>query len=94
MKLTPEEVQKIADLARLELRPGEVEKYGEQLSNILSNIESLKKFQTDTIEPTAHAIEVPTPFRNDEVVLSDARELTLANAPEREGDLFKVAKVL
>lgn len=94
MKLTTEEVQKIADLARLELGPGELKKYGEQLSNILSHIENLKKFQVDTIEPTAHAVEVATPLRKDEIVVNDARELTLANAPEREGDLFKVAKVL
>ncbi|MBI1909960.1 MAG: Asp-tRNA(Asn)/Glu-tRNA(Gln) amidotransferase subunit GatC [Deltaproteobacteria bacterium] len=99
MKLTADDVQKIATLARLEIKEEEIARTAEQLSNILSHVQQLNTLKTDSIEPTAHAVLVPTPFRGDEVVIDTAKgdspkELALANAPDREGNLFKVIKVL
>jgi len=94
MKLSKEEVLKIANLARLELSPAEVEKYGDQLSAILDYVEALNKLDVSNIEPTAHAVMVPTPFRTDEAVPNDTREKSLANAPDREDTFFKVPKVI
>jgi aspartyl-tRNA(Asn)/glutamyl-tRNA(Gln) amidotransferase subunit C len=94
MKLSKDEVLKIADLARLELSPAEVETYGDQLSAILDYVEALNKLDVKDIEPTAHAVLVPAPFRADEVVPDAAREKSLANAPDREDTFFKVPKVI
>jgi aspartyl-tRNA(Asn)/glutamyl-tRNA(Gln) amidotransferase subunit C len=94
MKLSKEEVLKIANLARLELSVAEVEKYGDQLSAILDYVETLNKLNVDGIEPTAHAVMVPTPFRADERALGNSLEKSLSNAPDREETFFKVPKVI
>lgn len=94
MKLSPEEVKKIARLARLKLEESEVEKFSGQLSSILSYIEKLGELDTTKIEPTAHAFLVPTPFREDQVEPYRDQELSLQNAPAREGPFFRVPKVI
>lgn len=94
MSLSKDEVLKIAKLARLELSPDEVEKYSTQLSAILDYVEKLNTLDVNGIEPTAHAVLVPTPFREDEVVQDQTTEKSLANAPDHEGTFFKVPKVL
>lgn len=94
MKLTHEQVLKIADLARLELSEAEVEKYAEQLSAILDHVESLNKLNVDGIEPTAHAVSVPTPLREDVARQDETLEKSLGNAPDCEGPFFKVPKVI
>ena len=94
MALTKDEVLKIARLARLELSPDEVQTYGTQLSAILEYVEKLKKLNVEGIEPTAHAMLVPTPFREDEAAKDGSFEKSLVNAPDREGNFFKVPKVI
>lgn len=94
MKLSPEEVRKIAELARLEIDPVEIEKYSTQLSNILNFVEKLNELDVSGIEPTAHAISVPTPMRNDEPAEFKNQEEVLSQAPDREGRFFKVPKVI
>ncbi|HSA58947.1 MAG TPA: Asp-tRNA(Asn)/Glu-tRNA(Gln) amidotransferase subunit GatC [bacterium] len=94
MKLSKDEVLKIANLARLELSPAEVETYGGQLSAILDYVEALNKLDVKDIEPTAHAVMVPTPFRADEVIADATREKSLSNAPDRDETFFKVPKVI
>ncbi|MBI2082330.1 MAG: Asp-tRNA(Asn)/Glu-tRNA(Gln) amidotransferase subunit GatC [Deltaproteobacteria bacterium] len=94
MKLSPDEVKKIVELARLEMNSVEMEKYSTQLSNILSFVEKLNELDVSGIEPTAHAISVPTPMRNDEPAKFKNQEEVLSQAPDREGRFFKVPKVI
>jgi aspartyl-tRNA(Asn)/glutamyl-tRNA(Gln) amidotransferase subunit C len=94
MKLSREEVLKIANLARLNLTDAEVEKYTKELSSILDYVEKLNTLDVSAIEPTAHAVFIPTPFRDDEMVADTTREGSLQNAPDREGDFFKVPRVI
>lgn len=94
MSLTKDDVLKIARLARLELSGEEEERYATQLSAILDYVETLNQLNVEGIEPTAHAVMVPTPFREDEVVSEVMLEKSLANAPDREETFFKVPKVL
>ncbi len=94
MALSKDEVLKIARLARLELSEREVERYGSQLSAILEHVEALKSLDVSKVEPTAHAVAVPTPFRADEVVEAGTLEACLKNAPAHEGPFFKVPKVI
>lgn len=94
MKLSHEEVLKIANLARLELSADEVDLYATQLSSILEYVETLKHLNVEGIEPTAHAVTVPTPTRADEPAIDPTREASLKNAPDRDGDFFRVPKVI
>jgi aspartyl-tRNA(Asn)/glutamyl-tRNA(Gln) amidotransferase subunit C len=94
MALSKDDVLKIARLARLELSPEEIDRYGAQLSAILNHVEALKSLDVTNIEPTAHAVQVSTPFREDAVIPQKNLEDLLRNAPDREGNFFKVPKVI
>ena len=94
MKLSREEVLHIATLARLGLTEAEVDRMGEQLSNILENFEALKKVDTEGVPPTAQSIALQSVVRNDEVAPSLSPDEVLANAPQKQDDFFKVRHVL
>ena len=94
MKINREEVLHIALLARLGLSEEEVDRLSEQLSNILENFEILQQVDTTGIPPTAQSIALQNIMRNDEVIPSLPQEQVLANAPQREGDFFRVKAVL
>ena len=94
MKLSREEVLRIARLARLGLSEAEIDRMGEQLSDILENFEILKQVDTSDIPPTAQSIDLQNVLRDDEVAPSMPSEDVLANAPRKEGDYFRVRAVL
>ena len=94
MKLSREEVIHIAALARMGLSEAEIEKAREQLANILENFEVLKEIDTNNIPPTAQSINLSNVMREDTPRESLAAEQVLANAPDREEDLFKLRPVL
>ena len=93
MKLSPEEVQHIALLARLGLSEAEVEKFRLQLSNILENFEILNQVDTTDLLPTAQSIALQNVLRPDEAKTSFPVEDILANAPQKEDNCFKVRAV-
>jgi len=94
MKLSREEVLHIARLARLGLTEDEVDRFREQLSNILENFEVLQQIDTSGIAPTAQSIALQNVVKSDEVADSLPPQQVLANAPRREGEFFRVRPVL
>jgi aspartyl-tRNA(Asn)/glutamyl-tRNA(Gln) amidotransferase subunit C len=94
MKLSREEVLHIALLARLGLSEDEVEKAREQLSNILENFEVLQQVDTTGVPPTAQSITLQNVMKDDEPDSSLPPEEILANAPQKEGDFFRIRAVL
>ena len=94
MKLSREEVLRIARLARLGLSESEIDRMGEQLSDILENFEILKQVDTSDVPPTAQSIDLQNVLRDDEVAPSLPSEEVLSNAPRKEGDYFRVRAVL
>ena len=94
MKLNREEVGHIARLARLGLTGAEVDKFGEQLSDILENFETLQQIDTSDTPPTSQSITLQNVMREDEVAPSLPPGDVLANAPRKEGDCFRVRAVL
>jgi aspartyl-tRNA(Asn)/glutamyl-tRNA(Gln) amidotransferase subunit C len=88
------EVVRIADLARLELAPGEVDRMTSELEAILAYVDSLRELDTEGVEPTSHALPLATPLRDDRPEAALDPERALANAPERDGFAFVVPKVL
>ncbi len=94
MKLSHEEVLHIALLARLGLTETEVDKFSEQLSNILESFEALQQVDTSNIPPTAQSIALQNVVRDDEIAPSLPQGQILANAPRQEESFFRVRAVL
>jgi aspartyl-tRNA(Asn)/glutamyl-tRNA(Gln) amidotransferase subunit C len=93
-KLSLEEVDHVAMLARLGLEPDERERMREQLSSILQHISLLQSVDTSAIPPTAQVITLQNRMRADEVGESLDRDDVLKNAPDSEDGMFKVRAVL
>jgi aspartyl-tRNA(Asn)/glutamyl-tRNA(Gln) amidotransferase subunit C len=94
MSLNPEEVGRIARLARLELSPDETGRTRDQLNGILAFIEQLQAVDTSGIAPMAHAMDVVQRLRPDAVTEPDRRDAFQAIAPETEAGLYLVPKVI
>ncbi|HXV28453.1 MAG TPA: Asp-tRNA(Asn)/Glu-tRNA(Gln) amidotransferase subunit GatC [bacterium] len=88
------EIEKIAELARLNLKPEEKKKLEKDLESILAYVEKLNALDTSQIEPTSHVLNIENVFRKDEVKLSDVRDAALKHAPHAEGKFFKVPKIV
>ncbi len=88
------EIEQIAELARLSLKPAEKEKLKKDLESILAYVEQLKQVPTDHVEPTSHVLNLENVFREDKTRPCDVREEVLKHAPHREGNFFKVPKVI
>ncbi len=93
-KIDQAQVRKVARLSRLELTDAEVEEFTDQLSAILDYVEKMNELDTDNVQPFAHCLPVSNVFRQDCVKQSLGTERTLANAPQRDGEFFKVPKIL
>ncbi len=94
MSITPEEVRHIARLARVGLSDDEVARLQGQLSQILDYFQRLQQVDTGDLPPTAHTLALHNVMRDDEPKPSFDKEEVLANAPQREEDLFRVRAVL
>ena len=94
MKITPQEVSHVADLARLHMSQEEIEAMTRQLDDILTYVAKLNELETEAIVPTTHAISIVNAFREDEVKPSLDREKSLANAPRQNGESFVVPRVI
>ena len=94
MKITREEVQHVAKLARLELSANEVERMTGQLDAILSYVAKLDELDTSGVAVTTHTQNVVNAFREDEVRPSLPREHALANGPDQNGEAFVVPRVI
>jgi len=94
LSLTPEEVKHIARLARVGLSDDEVARFQVQLSQILDYFERLREVETEKLPPTAHTLAMHNVMRDDEPQPSFGKEEVLANAPQREDDLFRVRAIL
>jgi len=98
MALTPAEVSRIAQLARLELRADEQAAMLTQLNEFFEIVEKMRSVDTSGVEPLytpLSAIEdVTLRLREDLVTEPNNREANMANAPARDGGLFLVPKVI
>ena len=93
--LTREDVTRIAELARLELTPGELDLFTRQLGDILGYVEQIRDLDTSGVTPTSHVLNLPVE-RDDVIVEPLPRVAALSNAPDAatEAGLFKVPRVL
>jgi aspartyl-tRNA(Asn)/glutamyl-tRNA(Gln) amidotransferase subunit C len=94
MSLTKEEVEHIAELARLELTEEEKERYREQLSAILDYAARLQTLDTSHIPPTSTVLAQRSPLRPDVPAQGLTTEEALRNAPRAEQNQFRVPPVM
>jgi aspartyl-tRNA(Asn)/glutamyl-tRNA(Gln) amidotransferase subunit C len=94
MKLTLEEVEHIANLARMSLTEGEKARYRVQLSDILDYAARLQAVDTSAISPTSSVLPYRSVLREDEPRPGLSLEDVLRNAPETEKNQFRVPPVL
>ena len=93
-KISSSDVRKVAHLARLELPDDQIETYTAQIEEILSYVDQLQEIDTKNVPPTTRAVEVVNSMREDLVDVKCLREDILNQAPHREGDFFRVPKIL
>ena len=92
--LTPEEVDHVARLARLELSAAEKERMRRELDGILGYIDKLSGLDISGVEPTSHAVPLTSVMREDVCGPSLPQSEMLANAPDRSGEYFRVPKII
>jgi aspartyl-tRNA(Asn)/glutamyl-tRNA(Gln) amidotransferase subunit C len=88
--ITRDEVLHVARLARLDLTDDEVERFREQLNAILEAVGKVSELDLADVEPTAHPLDLVNTWREDEPRPSLSVDEALSNAPDREGDFFRV----
>ena len=89
-----EQVRKVALLARLELTPTEEEQFTTQLGSIIEYFEQLSELDVADVQPTARAIDVSNVTRPDQLQPYQDAHAILDQAPDQEGDFFKVPQIL
>ncbi|MBZ0125490.1 MAG: Asp-tRNA(Asn)/Glu-tRNA(Gln) amidotransferase GatCAB subunit C [Rhodocyclales bacterium] len=94
MSLSLDQVQRIADLARIELAPGEAEQTRDQLNGIFALIEEMQAVNTAGVAPMAHAQDVAQRLREDRAVETDRHADFQEVAPEVEAGLYLVPRVI
>ena len=87
-------VRHIGKLSRIELSDRQVETFAGQLAAILDYFDKLQELDTSNVQPMAHAVEISNVFAEDSPQPSLTPDEALANAPQRDGDFFKVPKVI
>jgi aspartyl-tRNA(Asn)/glutamyl-tRNA(Gln) amidotransferase subunit C len=85
-----EQLLHVARLARLELREDEVERLQSQLNDILASVSKVSELDLSDVPPTSHPLDLVNVWEQDEPRTCLSVEEALANAPEREGNFFKV----
>ena len=94
MVISREELEHVARLARLELTEEEIELFRVQLGAVLERAQRIQNLPLDDLPPTAHPIELTNVWRPDVVEPPPLPDQILENAPQREGDLFRVPRIL
>ena len=98
MALTPQEIARVANLARLELRPDEADRIVSQLNGFFTLVEQMKAVNTDSVEPLAHPAailgDVALRLREDVASEINQRDASQISAPAVERGLFLVPKVI
>lgn len=94
MKVSKEEIKHIADLARLEIDESEIDKYILNLQDILNFANIVNNAPVENLDVTIGANEAKNVFRKDEVEVFEDNEALLANAKEKERNMFKIPKVI
>jgi aspartyl-tRNA(Asn)/glutamyl-tRNA(Gln) amidotransferase subunit C len=87
-------IRHIALLSRVELTDEQVATFGRQFADIVAYMDKLQELPIDGVEPMTHALPVHNVLAEDSPAPSLPADQALANAPQRDGDFYKVPKVI
>lgn len=88
------DVKYVAQLAKIDLTPQQIDRFQKQFQDILNYVEKLKKLNTDGVSALSYAVSLKNVFRDDKPKSSlDIRDV-LKNAPQKKGNFFKVPRVI
>ena len=93
-RISADDVRKVAKLARLDLPEEKIATYTGQLESILEYVGQLEQVDTEGVPETTRAVEVTNVTRADSVTPTPVRDDILNQAPQREGDFYRVPKIL
>jgi aspartyl-tRNA(Asn)/glutamyl-tRNA(Gln) amidotransferase subunit C len=94
MTIDNDTVDKIAHLARLEIKDSEKADMATDMNKVLDFMAKLNEVDTTGVEPLVYMTEITSSIREDVVVQEITHEQALENAPEKNADYFRVAKVI
>ena len=94
MSLTPDDVRRIARLARIAIEPEDSSRILESLNRVLELVGEMRKVDTAGVEPMAHALDLVQRMRPDEVTEADRRQAYQSVAPAAADGLYLVPKVI
>ena len=94
MKIDLETIEKVAHLARLEVKDEEKQGLLDDMNNILTFMDKLNEVNTDDVQPLIYMNDEVNVLREDKVIPTISREDALKNSPEQDGKFFRVAKVI
>ncbi|MEJ5944817.1 Asp-tRNA(Asn)/Glu-tRNA(Gln) amidotransferase subunit GatC [Pseudokineococcus basanitobsidens] len=92
--LTPDDVARLAALARIDLRPDELERLAGELDAVVAAVASVSSVVSDDVPATSHPLPLADVYREDVVEPSLAREDVLAGAPAAQDGRFLVPQIL
>lgn len=93
-KVTSEQVEHVANLARLEVSQDEVNEFTQSLEKILNFAGQLDEVDTENVEPTFHVLDLQNVLREDKSEPGIPQEQALLNAKEKEAGQFKVPAIM
>ena len=93
-QIDPATIRHIARLSRIELNEEQTDALVRQFARILAYFDKLQELDTDSVQPLTHAVELSNVLARDEPGPSLSPDEALANAPERDGNFFRVPRVL
>ncbi len=94
MTIEQDEIEKIAELARIRISPGQIGDVTRRITEILRMVDQLQAVDTRDIDPMANPLDATQPLRADQVTESNRREAFQAIAPAVENGLYLVPKVI
>ena len=94
MSVTRQDIENVAQLARLHMDEKQAGEVTSSLNNILALIDQMQAVNTDGVEPLAHASEASQRLRDDIVTETDQRDILQSIAPSVENGLYRVPKVI
>lgn len=94
MNITREDIIHLANLSKLNLSDEEIEKYTENMKDIVEFANTINEVDTENTEISAFALDKCNVFRKDEIKQSFSREELLQNAPSSNGEAFAIPNVM
>ena len=94
MAIEQDEIEKIAELARIRISGEQIGQVTQRITEILQMVDQLQAVDTQNVEPMANPLDATQRLRSDEVTDTDQREAFQAIAPAVENGLYLVPKVI